>query len=193
LAPGRAFGPRRGTVLERLGASDDPRNLTLIAIHTHGIPTRFSEAALAEAKAVGLEDLGPRADWRHLPMIAIDPGDARDRDDLVWAESDPDLPGGWLVVVAIADVAHYVRPGGALDRAARERGNSTYFPDRAVPMLPEALSGDLCSFKANRDCPTLAVRLWFDAAGRKRRHEFVRALVRPVATLEYGQVQRTPP
>ena len=130
-----------------VGREDDPRAASLIAIHTHGIPTGFSEAAEAEARAARPPALAGRTDLRDLPLVTIDPPDARDHDDAVYAhpDDDPKNPGGWIVWVAIADVAAYVRPGSALDREAREKGNSVYFPDRVEPMLPERLSAGLCS------------------------------------------------
>ena len=178
---------RRARVLEQLGNMREPRTISLIAIHAHGIPTDFSPEAEAEARAARPASLEGREDLRALPLITIDPADARDHDDAVWAE--PTADGGWHVIVAIADVAHYVPAGGALDQAARERGNSVYFPDRVVPMLPEALSTDLCSLKAGRVRACLAVHLWIDERGRKIRHRFVRGLMRSAAALHYAQVQ----
>ena len=166
--------------------------MSLIAIHEHGIPDAFPEDALAEAEAARpVSGLGKREDLRDLPFVTIDPSDARDHDDAVFAhpDDDPDNPGGHVVWVAIADVAHYVRPGSALDREARRRGNSTYFPDRVVPMLPDRLSGDLCSLVDGDDRPCIAVRLTLDADGHKRAHRFARALMRSVATLTYSQAQ----
>ncbi len=191
ILPGRGLGLKRGRVIERLGGLDDPRSLSLIAIHGHGLPTRFSDAALAEAAAARPVRLGRRTDLRDLPLVTIDPADARDYDDAVWAapDDDPGNPGGWRVVVAISDLAHYVRPGTALDRDALARGTSVYFPDRVVPMLPEALSTELCSLKPNVQRPCLAVEMRFDAAGNKRGHRFVRGLMRSVARLTYAQVQ----
>ena len=127
-----------------------------------------------------------------MPLITIDPEDARDHDDAVWAEADRDCanPGGWRVVVAIADVAQAVRPGGALDREARERGNSAYFPDRVVPMLPEPLSAGACSLKPGVDRACLALDMRLDAQGRTVAHRFVRGLMRSAARLDYAQVQR---
>ncbi len=117
-----------------------------------------------------MADPAGRADLRELALVTIDDSDARDFDDAVWAEpdDDPANPGGWHIVVAIADVAHYVSPGSALDREAARRGNSVYFPDRVVPMLPEALSNELCSLRPGEDRPCLAAQLWIDADGRKR-------------------------
>ncbi|MFQ5783857.1 MAG: ribonuclease R [Alphaproteobacteria bacterium] len=189
--PARRLGLPRAKIVERLGASlEAPRAISLIAIHSHVIPVAFPERALAEAKAAR-PVVAPdgRDDLRELPLVTIDGADARDFDDAVWAEPDPERSGGWRAVVAIADVAYYVRPGSALDRAARERGNSVYFPDRVVPMLPEALSNGLCSLKPGETRPCLAVRLWIDGDGRLRRHRFVRALMRSEARLTYEQVQ----
>ena len=180
-------------VRERLGHIGSPRAVSLIAIHTHGVPTRFSEAALAEARAAQPVALGGRTDLRDLPLVTIDGDDARDFDDAVFAEpdGDPENKGGHHVVVAIADVAHYVRPAGGLDRDARTRGNSVYFPDRVVPMLPEQLSNELCSLKPGEPRACLAVHLWLDTHGRKWRHQFVRGLMRSRARLTYAQVQAT--
>src|SRR5208282_6038312 len=147
---------------------------SLIAIHSHGLPTAFSEAALAHAAKAQPVTLGDRVDLRHLSLVTIDGADARDFDDAVWAEPDSEREGGWHAIVAIADVAWYVRPGDALDRAARERGNSAYFPDRVVPMLPEALSNELCSLKPGMDRACLAAHLHIDAEGRVHRHRFQR-------------------
>ncbi|HEY8352103.1 MAG TPA: VacB/RNase II family 3'-5' exoribonuclease, partial [Sphingomonadales bacterium] len=187
----RLYGLRNARVRERLGDLNAPRSISLIAIHAHGIPVEFDPAAIREAKAAKPVPLGDRVDLRHLPIITVDPSDARDHDDAVWAEADTDPanPGGWHVVVAIADVAHYVRPGSALDREAWRRGNSAYFPDRVVPMLPEELSTDLCSLKPGVDRPVMAVHLWFDQDGNKIRHRFERAMIRSVANLAYERFQ----
>jgi ribonuclease R len=176
-------------ILERLGRLDDPRSISLVAIHQHGIPHVFSEAAIAEAEAAKPVTLGSRVDLRNVPLITIDGPDARDFDDAVWAEPDPDVTGGWRAIVAIADVSWYVRPGSALDIAAQSRGNSVYFPDRVVPMLPEALSNELCSLKPEVERACLAIRMRFDAEGNKTDHEVVRGLMRSVARLTYEEVQ----
>ena len=192
LVPGgRQFGLHRGEILERVGREDDPRAASLIAIHAHGIPTGFPEAAEIEAEAAREPVLVGREDLRALPLITIDPPDARDHDDAVFAEpdADPANPGGWIVWVAIADVAAYVRPGSALDRTAREKGNSVYFPDRVEPMLPERLSAGLCSLRAGENRACIAVRMVFDASGRKTGHRFVRGLMRSAAKLSYEQAQ----
>jgi ribonuclease R len=185
------LGLASGTVVERLGSLKSERAVSLIAIHAHGIPHAFSRAVLAEAEAARTATLAGREDWRTLPFVTIDPPDAKDHDDAVHALPDPDPrnAGGHIVSVAIADVACYVRPGSALDRAAAERGNSVYFPDRVVPMLPERISNDLCSLRPNEDRPALAVRMVIDANGRKRSHTFHRVLMRSAARLSYEQAQ----
>ncbi|MGB6534949.1 MAG: ribonuclease R [Xanthobacteraceae bacterium] len=185
------FGLPSGSVVERLGSVTSERAISLIAIHAHGIPQAFSRAALAEAEAAPPASLAGREDWRHVPFVTIDPPDAKDHDDAVHAaaDSDPRNPGGHIVSIAIADVAHYVRRGSALDRAAAERGNSVYFPDRVVPMLPERISTDLCSLRPQEARPALAVRMAIGADGRKRSHTFHRVLIRSAARLHYEQAQ----
>jgi ribonuclease R len=178
-------------IVERLGQIGDPKSISLVAIHSHGIPVGFADAAIAEAEAAKPVALGTRTDLRAIPLVTIDGADARDFDDAVWAEPDPEVAGGWHILVAIADVSWYVKPGSALDVAARERGNSVYFPDRVVPMLPEALSNELCSLKPDVDRACLAIHMWLDAEGRKTRHEVVRGLMRSTARLTYEQVQTT--
>ncbi|MGZ8415408.1 MAG: ribonuclease R [Methyloceanibacter sp.] len=185
------MGVQTARVTERLGNPAAQQMTSLIAVHAHGIPDVFSEAALAEAQAATEPDLKRREDLRHLPLVTIDPSDARDHDDAVWAEADPNPAnrGGWVVIVAIADVAAYVRPGSALDKEARKRGNSVYFPDRVVPMLPERISNELCSLTENDARACLAVRMIFDKDGRKLDHRFFRALMRSAASLTYEQSQ----
>lgn len=187
----RRHGSKHGRLLEVVGREDQPRAASLIAVHTHGIVQGFSPEAEAEAEAASAPELGVRADLRDLPLITIDPADARDHDDAVFAQADPDPAnaGGWVVWVAIADVAAYVRTGSALDREAREKGNSTYFPDRVEPMLPLRLSGGLCSLVEGRDRACLAVRMVFGADGRKRGHGFHRGLMRSTAGVSYEQAQ----
>jgi ribonuclease R len=188
---GGRMGPPRVRVLDRLGLASDPGAISLFAIAAYDIPTEFPVAAIAEAEAALPVSAAGRVDLRDIPLVTIDGSDARDFDDAVWAEpdSDPENRGGWHLVVAIADVAWYVRPGGALDREAERRGNSVYFPDRVVPMLPEALSNDLCSLKPNVDRACLAVHLWIDVEGRRRRHRFERGLMRSAARLTYEEAQ----
>ena len=183
----RAFGVPSARVVERLGPVDTERAISRIAIAVHGLPDVFSSAALAEAETAGAASFEAREDWRALALVTIDPPDAKDHDDAVHADI---VEGGFVVTVAIADVSYYVRAGSALDREALERGNSVYFPDRVVPMLPERISNDLCSLKAGEDRPALAVRMFIDASGRKTRHTFHRIMMRSAAKLSYEQAQR---
>ena len=191
VSPGRGFGPGRARIRERLGSLRSEKAVSLVAIHAHGIPHVFSPAALAEAERAKPATLAGREDWRDLPLVTIDPPDAKDHDDAVHAAADsaPANPGGHVVTVAIADVAAYVREGTALDREALERGNSVYFPDRVVPMLPERISNDLCSLRPGEARPALAVRMVFDGTGRKKRHSFHRILMRSAAKLSYEEAQ----
>lgn len=185
------YGPKRGKILETIGREDDARAASLIAIHAHNVPTGFSEAVEDEAAHQELPSLKGREDLRDLPLITIDPADARDHDDAVYAmrDEDPKNEGGWIVWVAIADVAAYVRPNTNLDREARDKGNSTYFPDRVEPMLPERLSNGLCSLTQGDNRACMAVRMVFDKDGRKTGHRFVRGLMRSHAKLSYEQAQ----
>ena len=179
-------------VVETIGSVKSERAVSLIALETHHIPHVFSPAALKEAEAARPVRLSaPREDWRELPLVTIDPPDAKDHDDAVHAvlDSDPKNPGGFIVTVAIADVAAYVQPGMAMDAQALERGNSVYFPDRVVPMLPERISNDLCSLRPHEDRPALAVRMVLGADGRKRSHKFHRVMMRSAAKLSYEQAQ----
>ncbi len=191
LLPGRFYGLRQATVRERLGAMSGAGAVSLVAIHTNDIPFTFPDDALAQARTATAAALDQRTDLRDLPLVTIDGEDARDFDDAVWAEADTDPanPGGWRCVVAIADVSWYVRPGDALDREAYKRGNSVYFPDRVVPMLPEELSNGWCSLKPDEDRPCLAVRFRLSADGTKLDHVFVRGLMRSAARLTYTRVQ----
>src|SRR5271165_2183070 len=190
LSTGRLGFPR-ARIVERLGRSSDPGAVSLLAIASYDIPTEFPITAIAEAEAPPPASSAGRSDLRDVALVTIDGADARDFDDAVWAEPDPDASnvGGWHLVVAIADVAWYVRSGSALDQEAERRGNSVYFPDRVVPMLPEALSNDLCSLKPGVERACIAVHMSIDAAGRKRSHRFVRALMRSAARLTYEEVQ----
>ena len=186
----RSKNPAR--VVKRLGKKNDPRLISLISIHSHGIPTEFSREAMAEAAKMKEPDLsGGREDMRQIPLVTIDGADARDFADAVFAEPDhdPKNPGGWHLVVAIADVSFYVRPHSELDKTAYERGNSTYFADRVVPMLPERLSNDLCSLRPHVNRACLAVHLWIDANARLKSWRFTRGLMRSVARLTYEQVE----
>jgi ribonuclease R len=185
------LGLPMGSVVERLGSIKSERAVSLIAIHAHDIPHIFPRAVLDEGEQALPATLAGREDWRKIPFVTIDPPDAKDHDDAVHAVPDPDQNnrGGHIVSVAIADVAHYVRPGAALDREAVRRGNSVYFPDRVVPMLPERISNDLCSLRPLEDRPALAVRMVIGADGRKRSHTFHRVMIRSAAKLSYDQAQ----
>ncbi|MEX2249960.1 MAG: ribonuclease R, partial [Parvibaculum sp.] len=190
--PGKRYGIPRARVREAFGDGDDPRSISLIAIHTHGIPDAFPDGVIADAEAASHQGLKGRTDLRDIPLITIDPPDARDHDDAVWAAPDdnPKNEGGIVAIVAIADVAAYVHPGSPMDREARKRGNSTYFPDRVVPMLPERISNNLCSLVDGEDRACFAVRMVFDRNGQKRGHEFIRGLMRSAASFSYKQVQQ---
>ncbi|WP_407154577.1 ribonuclease R [Bradyrhizobium sp. STM 3557] len=191
LLRGRGFGLPSARVKERYGSIATEKAISLIAIHAHEIPLDFSAAAVKEAEAAQPATLKGREDWRELPLVTIDPPDAKDHDDAVHAEPDPDPnnKGGYILHVAIADVAYYVRPGSALDRDALQRGNSVYFPDRVVPMLPERISNNLCSLVPGEPRGALAVRIVLSADGRKRSHSFHRILMRSAAKLSYAQAQ----
>jgi ribonuclease R len=185
------FGLPAGIVVERLGSIKSERAVSLIAIHAHDIPHVFSPAVLDETASARAATMDGREDWRHVPFVTIDPPDAKDHDDAVHGIPDPDPKnaGGHIVSVAIADVACYVRPGTGLDREAVKRGNSVYFPDRVVPMLPERISNDLCSLRPEEDRPALAVRMMIGRDGRKRSHTFHRVMIRSIAKLHYEQAQ----
>ena len=183
--------PRSGVkVTTVLGDPLAPKAFSLIAIHKHGIPFAFDPAAVTEAVIAAKLPVSveTREDLRHLPIVAIDPADARDHDDAIWAE--PDGEGGYRALIAIADVSYYVRPGSALDGDARKRGNSVYFPDRVVPMLPEVLSADVCSLKAGADRATMACHLEFTAEGKVTSWRFTRAVVRIHEVIAYEEAQR---
>lgn len=189
IGPKNRMGLPKARIIDRLGDPSAPKAVSLIAIHQHGIPDDFPDAVVAEAEAQIPAELRGRTDLRHLPFVTIDPSDARDHDDACFVEPDPEVDGGYFIWVAIADVAHYVRPNSALDREARKRGNSTYFPDRVVPMLPDHLSGDLCSLHEDVERACIAVRMRIDAEGNKTSHEFVRGLMQSVGSLSYEEVQ----
>jgi len=190
--PKDRMGLPRARVVERLGDPSAPKAVSLIAIHQHGIPDDFPDEVIAEADSMKPAGLKGREDLREIPLVTIDPADARDHDDAVWAhaDDDPKNDGGHVIWVAIADVAHYVTPGSELDAEARKRGNSSYFPDRVVPMLPDRLSGDLCSLHEGVPRACIAVRMQIDAHGQKIGHRFVRGLMRSAASLTYREVQQ---
>ena len=185
------FGLPRARVLSVVGSVGSEKAISMIAIYSHGIPHIFPQAVLNEAEAARPATMSRREDWRDLPLITIDPADAKDHDDAVYAEPDPspDNPDGVIVTVAIADVSWYVRTGSPLDREALKRGNSVYFPDRVVPMLPERISNDLCSLREGEDRPALAVRMVFSKEGRKSGHTFHRVMMKSAAKLSYQQAQ----
>jgi len=189
--PKGRMGLPKARIVTRLGDPGAPRAVSLIAIHEHGIPDAFPDAVSDEADRARPAGLQGRDDLRDMPLVTIDPADARDHDDACYAhaDDDPKNPGGHVIWVAIADVAHYVTPGSALDREGRKRGNSTYFPDRVVPMLPDRLSGDLCSLHEGVPRACMAVRMVIDAGGNKIGHRFVRGLMRSAASLNYEEVQ----
>lgn len=186
------YGLKRGIVKNILGRVDSEKALSMIAIIAHDIPYIFPERVLEEAEKAKPATMDNREDWRDLPLVTIDPADAKDHDDAVCATMDEaeDNEGGVVVTVAIADVAYYVRPGSAMDKEALKRGNSVYFPDRVVPMLPERISNDLCSLREGEDRPAMAVRMVFDNNGKKRSHSFHRVLMRSLAKLSYEQTQK---
>jgi ribonuclease R len=187
---GRALNPR-ARILERIGPPESERAISLIAIENYSLPNVFPKAALAELDGLKAPTLKGREDLRKIPLVTIDPEDAKDHDDAVWAapDQDPANEGGHIVIVAIADVCFYVRPGTSLDAEALKRGNSVYFPDRVVPMLPEKLSNDLCSLIEGVDRPCLAVRLVFDKNGHKVSHRFMRGMMRSAGKLSYVEAQ----
>jgi len=191
ILPARRLGLPKAKVVERIGQLGDPRSASLIAIFSQDIPTEFPADALQQAERAKPATLDHREDLRGCPIVTIDGADARDFDDAVMAEPDPspDNPGGFKLTVAIADVAWYVRGDDALDRSAYRRGNSCYFPDRVVPMLPERLSNDLCSLRPDEDRPVLAVHIVIGADGKKRAHHFVRATIRSAKRFTYETIQ----
>jgi ribonuclease R len=181
---------RRARIVERIGPMSDPRTVSLISIAANDIPVDFPEAAIEEADKAKTAPMGHRLDLRDVPLVTIDGEDARDFDDAVFAEPDPGHAGGWRILVAIADVAWYVRHDRPLDRAAYRRGTSVYFPDRVVPMLPEQLSNHWCSLVPRADRPVLVAEMWIDGEGHLKRHKFHRAMMRSAARLTYNRVQR---
>jgi ribonuclease R len=185
------LGLPQARIKERLGSVKSEKAVSLIAIHAHSIPNEFPKAVLDEAEKAEPVSMAGREDWRDLPLVTIDPPDAKDHDDAIHAvpDEDPHNAGGFVLTVAIADVAAYVRPGTAMDREAQERGNSVYFPDRVVPMLPEKISNDLCSLRPGVPRPALAVRMVIGQDGRKKSHSFHRVVMRSAAKLSYSQAQ----
>jgi len=187
----KRYGAQGARILERLGRIREGHNLGLIAIHSYNIPSEFSQDAIAEIGLFPKPPISGRTNLAELPLVTIDEDDARDFDDAIWAsqDHDPENGDGWHIIVAIADVSYYVRPDSLLDKIAFERGNSIYFPDSVVPMLPEKLSNDLCSLRPEQNRPCLAVSIWIDGQGTILRHKFERSMMRSRARLTYKQVQ----
>ncbi|MEP5938984.1 MAG: VacB/RNase II family 3'-5' exoribonuclease [Erythrobacter sp.] len=177
-------------VVEVFGDPLAPKSFSLIAISKHGIPHVFPDEVLAEAELAAKLPLSDenREDLTQVPLVAIDPADARDHDDAIWAAPSKD-GDGFDAIVAIADVSFYVRPGGALDKEARKRGNSVYFPDRVVPMLPEILSADVCSLKEGQDRAAMVCHLRISKAGKVTSWRFTRAKVRLAHNIAYEEAQ----
>ncbi|MEO0400187.1 MAG: ribonuclease R [Pseudomonadota bacterium] len=188
----RGASATRARVREIAGHINDRNSFSLIALANHGIPVALPEAVLQAAEKAETPSLGEREDLRTLPLLTIDPSDAKDHDDAVWAAPDDaaDNDGGFKIIVAIADVSWFVRPGGVLDKEARRRGNSVYLPDRVVPMLPEKLSNNLCSLREGEDRPCLAVEMTLNKDGQKIRHKFMRGMMRSAARLSYEDAQK---
>lgn len=187
ILPSKGLQRKQVRIVEVLGKRNDPKAISLIAAHEKSLSLTFPKDVLENCHGMTVPALDKREDLRAIPLVTIDGADARDFDDAVFAEADGD--GGYHLIVAIADVSSYVQSGTALDREAYKRGNSTYFPDRVLPMLPEALSNDLCSLRPNEDRATLAVHLWINTSGDLLRYRFVRGLMRSVHRLTYEQVQ----
>lgn len=189
----RASGLHAARVINIVGDPSGPKAVSLIAIHQHGIPHQFPEDVLNESENSNFSVDAKREDLTKIPFVTIDPSDARDHDDAVYShpDKDPSNIGGHVLWVAIADVAHFVKPGSALDEEARKRGNSTYFADRVVPMLPDRLSGDLCSIHEGIERPCLAVCITIDKSGKKLKQTFHRANIKSVASLNYEEVQKS--
>ncbi len=178
-----------GRIAEVLGNYADPGMEIEIALRKHDLPFEFSGKVVEETKA--LPDKVKKAEWagrtdiRDLPLVTIDGETARDFDDAVFAEKKW---RGWRLVVAIADVSHYVRPGTALDREAMERGNSVYFPRRVIPMLPEKLSNGLCSLNPDVERLAMVCDMDIGSSGEIKAYKFYPAVFRSQARLTYNQV-----
>lgn len=185
------YGLKTAQIKNILGHIDSEKTLSMISLLSKGIPYIFPEEVLEQVKNIEPASFNHREDWRQLPLVTIDPPDAKDHDDAIHAtkDKDPANSGGWIVTVAIADVSYYIKTGSPLDKEALKRGNSVYFPDRVVPMLPERISNDLCSLREGKERPALAVRMVFDANGHKRKHSFHRVMIRVIAKLSYQEAQ----
>lgn len=190
--PSRGLRHKKCKVADVLGHENDTNIFSLISAHEHNLSLTFPEPVIKETEDMKVPSVKGRTDLRSIPLVTIDGADARDFDDAVFAEPDPDQgrnPGGYHLIVAIADVAYYVAHNKELDKEALKRSNSTYFPDRVIPMLPEKLSNDLCSLRPNENRACMAVHLYIDANGRLVKYNFVRGLMRSAARLTYEQVQ----
>jgi ribonuclease R len=187
IQPSRGLHRKKVRITRIIGRRDDPKAISLIALHEAGLREEFPADVLQECEGMSVPEVGKREDLRGYPLVTIDGADARDFDDAVFAEKEED--GTYHLIVAIADVAYYVRPNSALDREAYRRGNSTYFPDRVVPMLPEALSNDLCSLRPNENRACMAFHMRIDTSGTLVSYKIVRGLMRSIARLTYDQVQ----
>lgn len=188
IQPSRNLKRKKARIVDVIGKRDDPKAISLISIYEAGMREEFPKDVLSATKGLKVPPLKGREDLRDIPLVTIDGADARDFDDAVWAEKTQD--GGYHILVAIADVAHYVRPESALDKEAQRRGNSTYFPDRVVPMLPEALSNDLCSLRPNENRACMAMHMWIDDEGKLIKYRIVRGIMRSAARLIYEDVQK---
>jgi ribonuclease R len=186
ILPSRGLHRKKVKVVKIVGRQGDVGTISLIALHEAGLREEFPQDVIHDTDKMTVPDLKGRDDLRPIPLVTIDGADARDFDDAVYAEKTDE---GFHLIVAIADVAHYVRSGGAIDKEAFLRGNSTYFADRVLPMLPERLSNDLCSLRPNENRACMAVHLWIDRDGNLLRYKFVRGLMRSAARLTYEQVQ----
>ncbi len=187
IQPSRGMKRKNVKIVEILGRRDDPKAISIISLNEMGLREDWPEAAIKDTKGLKVPPLGKREDLRDVPLVTIDGADARDFDDAVFAEKLED--GGFHLIVAIADVSYYVRTDTALDKEAQRRGNSTYFPDRVVPMLPEALSNDLCSLRPNEDRACLAMHMWIDDKGKMYKYKVVRGLMRSHRRMTYEQAQ----
>ena len=191
LLPTRSHLNKKARVLEIIGEQHDPKVISLIALNDAGLSLNFPDAVIEQTKNMDVPPINGRDDLREIPLVTIDGKDARDFDDAVFAELDdnPNNKGGYHLIIAIADVSYYVRSHTPLDKEAYKRGNSTYFPDRVIPMLPERLSNDLCSLRPHEPRATLAVHMWINDRGSLLSYKFVRGLMMSHARLTYEQVQ----
>ncbi len=185
--------PPKARLTEVLGRPGAPGVDILAVIHRYGLPLEFPKAVREEAEELpdavdDAEEIARREDWRDREVFTIDPEDAKDFDDAIFVhEFHSDEGAGWELAVHIADVSHYVKPGSALDKEAKKRGNSVYLADRVIPMLPEKLSNGLCSLKPEVDRLTHAVVMRFDAEARQTSARFVSAVIRSRRRFTYEE------